>query len=227
MYKSGFPRFAAEVGGGVYRPSILTPWQRKVKTATAISSSAYRRSGACRFSTFLSTLLEGSSWRSFSAAGMGISQLLTSSTNTIQQLSSLGLNLSIVKETASRKDDSESLPHAMATARRLILLTSALGAALCLILSPLLSLWTFGDYSYTLSFVALSVMVAYGGGKRTSGFASRHGGGETPVEGIACRRTRRTVLRGACSIIFLGQTALSRNDNTGSGHIPFLLYLLS
>ena len=93
-------------------------------------------------------------------AGMGISQLLTSSTNTIQQLSSLGLNLSIVKETASRKDDSESLPHAMATARRLILLTSALGAALCLILSPLLSLWTFGDYSYTLSFVALSVMVA-------------------------------------------------------------------
>lgn len=92
--------------------------------------------------------------------GMGINSLFVSSTNTIQQFSSLGLNFAIVKEIASGKDEEGKLGHIMAAAFRLILLTAMLGGAACFVLSPWLSLWTFGDYSRTVAFMALSLSVA-------------------------------------------------------------------
>ena len=92
--------------------------------------------------------------------GMGISSLFTSSTNTIQQLSGLGLNLAIVKEVAAHKDNEGRLSQILAIALRLILFTSILGAVACVILSPLLSKWSFGSYDYTLSFIFLSAGVA-------------------------------------------------------------------
>lgn len=94
--------------------------------------------------------------------GMGISSLLVSSTASIQQVGTLGLNQALVKEVASEKDDTEKFPHILAVCRRLILLTSLLGLLLCLLLSPLLSLWSFGNWLYALSFVFLSLAVAMG-----------------------------------------------------------------
>lgn len=91
--------------------------------------------------------------------GMGVSQLLTSSTNVVQQVSGLGLNLAMVKEVSAHKDNASDLPHVLSVSRRLILLTSLLGCVLCLLLAPFLSLWTFGDYSRTVSFMALSAAV--------------------------------------------------------------------
>lgn len=96
--------------------------------------------------------------------GMGISSLLTSSTGTIQQMGGLGLNLAMVKEVAAGKDDPERLPHVIAVALKLIFFTSLLGGAVCLCLAPLWSKLTFGDYNYTLSFVALGTFVALGVG---------------------------------------------------------------
>lgn len=93
-------------------------------------------------------------------SGMGISSLFTTSSATIQQLGSLGLNLSIVKEVASAKEDRSRLSEVLHVARRLILLTSLLGALLCIGLSPWLSHFTFGSYDYTLGFVLLGVAVA-------------------------------------------------------------------
>lgn len=92
--------------------------------------------------------------------GMGITSLFTSSTNTIQQLSGLGLNLAIVKEIASGKDDDSRLKTVMTVALRLILFTAFLGAVACVVLSPLLSKWSFGNYDYTLSFIFLAAGVA-------------------------------------------------------------------
>lgn len=92
--------------------------------------------------------------------GMGISQLFTSSTATVQQLAGLGLNLSIVKEIAAAKDDPDKLHPLLAVVMLLILLTSLLGAVICMALSPLLSQWTFGDRSHTVGFMILSVAVA-------------------------------------------------------------------
>lgn len=92
--------------------------------------------------------------------GMGISALLTSSTNTVQQFSSLGLNLAIVKETAAGQEDEGKFKHLLAVAVHLILLTSLLGAAVCAFASPFLSKLTFGNYDHTLSFILLAMAVA-------------------------------------------------------------------
>lgn len=92
------------------------------------------------------------------AEGMGLTSLFTSSTNTIQQVGSLGLNLALVKEIAANKGK-EGMAHVVATGLRLITFTSILGAVLCFLLAPLLSLWSFGSYDYTWSFMALSASV--------------------------------------------------------------------
>lgn len=93
-------------------------------------------------------------------SGMGVSSLFTTSSATIQQLGGLGLNLSIVKEVAAAKDSPERNRIVLHIARRLILLTSLLGALLCIGLSPWLSRLTFGNYDYTLGFVLLGAAVA-------------------------------------------------------------------
>ena len=92
--------------------------------------------------------------------GMGISSLYTSATNSVQQISSLGLNLALVKEAAAGKDDRERLPHIFSVAIRLITFTALLGGIVCILLSPLLSMWTFGNTDYTVGFVLLSLSVS-------------------------------------------------------------------
>lgn len=94
--------------------------------------------------------------------GMGLSSMLTSSTNTIQQFAGLGLNLAMVKEVAARKENGEDISLALTIAVRLIYLTAVLGCVVCLFLSPLLSLWSFGNYGYTLGFAILSAGVGMG-----------------------------------------------------------------
>lgn len=92
--------------------------------------------------------------------GMGISSLFTSSAGTLQQAGSLGLNLAIVKEVAAGKDDPEALPHIMAVAIRLLICSAIFGGVICIVFSPILSRWTFGDSQYTLSFIFLAVSVS-------------------------------------------------------------------
>lgn len=94
-------------------------------------------------------------------AGMGVASLYTTAANTLQQFASLGLNLAIVKEVAAGKDDRSRLSVTFAVARRLILVSGLIGAVVCLLLSPLLSRWTFGDSSHTFGFMMLSVMVFF------------------------------------------------------------------
>lgn len=94
-------------------------------------------------------------------AGMGIAALYTTAANTLQQFASLGLNLAIVKEVAANKDDREKMSATFAVARRLIRTSALVGALTCLLLSPLLSRWTFGNDSHTLGFMLLSVMVFF------------------------------------------------------------------
>ncbi|MDE7160911.1 MAG: O-antigen translocase [Muribaculaceae bacterium] len=93
--------------------------------------------------------------------GMGISSLLTSSTSSLQQFAGLGLNLAIVRETAACKDDPARLRHTLTVVMHLILFTSLLGALLCVVLSPWLSRWTFGNGDYTWSYIWLGSAVAF------------------------------------------------------------------
>lgn len=91
--------------------------------------------------------------------GMGISSLLTSSTGTIQQIGTLGVNTAIVKQVSEGKENHEAIPQVLAVSIRLIFYTSLLGALLCFGGAPLLSRWTFGDSFHTISFLFLSVFV--------------------------------------------------------------------
>ncbi len=91
--------------------------------------------------------------------GMGINTLFTSAGTPIQQFSSLGLNLAIVQEVASSRDDEQRKRAAFATARHLIRLTSIFGALICFLAAPWLSQATFGSREYTWQFMLLSLSV--------------------------------------------------------------------
>lgn len=94
--------------------------------------------------------------------GMGVSSLLHSTVTPIQQVTSLGLPLSIVKNVAEIKDnDLQEKYHYISLIKMLLLLTALFGAIIIIIISPYLSKWTFGDSSYTWHFVALSVMIIF------------------------------------------------------------------
>lgn len=93
-------------------------------------------------------------------AGMGISALFASSAATVQRFASLGLNLAIVKETATKRDNPEAAAVILSVAHRLIIATAFIGALICIIFSKLLSRLTFGDDSMTFQFILLGGVVA-------------------------------------------------------------------
>lgn len=91
--------------------------------------------------------------------GMGFSSIFTSSSNVISQFASLGLNLAFVKEVAANKERPSTLAHVLYVAGILIRLTALAGALVCLVMSPWLSVWSFGSGDYTWQFMLLSVAV--------------------------------------------------------------------
>lgn len=93
--------------------------------------------------------------------GMGISSLLTSSMNTIQQCTSLGLNLSIVKEISEAREanDKERISQVAFLSRILLKCTALIGAIITFIFSKSLSVLSFGNTHYKWYFILLSAVV--------------------------------------------------------------------
>lgn len=94
--------------------------------------------------------------------GMGISALFSSSSNTIQKFSSLGLNLAIVREVAESSNDDNRLSGIIGLSLRMLTATALLGAVICVCFSFPLSRLTFGDYSMGWQFMLLGLAVAFG-----------------------------------------------------------------
>ena len=95
--------------------------------------------------------------------GMGISNLFSSTTLTIFTITSLGLPRSAVKnisEANVNKGEIDTL-KVISVFRKLVWLTGLLGLMVTLVLSPLLSQWTFGNKDYTWGFVILSVTLLF------------------------------------------------------------------
>lgn len=92
-------------------------------------------------------------------AGMGINVLLQSAVSLVSGLTSLGIGSSAVKDVAQANstDDKYKIGHTVAAFRKLIRITGLLGMAVTIVLSPLLSQWTFGNKDFTVSFAFLSV----------------------------------------------------------------------
>ena len=95
--------------------------------------------------------------------GMGISSLLTSSTNMLQQFSSLGVNYSAVKDISLAKEngDQERLSLVIHVLRRLLHVTSLIGSLISILFAQQLSLFAFGTIDYKWSFIGLSVMIYF------------------------------------------------------------------
>lgn len=95
--------------------------------------------------------------------GMGVSGILMSTTSMISSATGLGLHTSAVRDVAkaySSKDEKE-VGTIVTVLRKLIKVTGLIGMLLTILLSPLLSLWSFGNYDYTWAFVFVSVIVLF------------------------------------------------------------------
>ena len=90
--------------------------------------------------------------------GMGIQGLYQSAIQLIQSLSSFGLSQSAVRDVseANGSEDSQRIGLTVAVVKRLVWLTGSLGLGATIVLSPILSKVTFGNYDYTIPFIFLS-----------------------------------------------------------------------
>lgn len=92
-------------------------------------------------------------------AGVGIMGLYQSGLQLIQQLSSMGLSQSAVRDVseANGSNDLHRIAKTVTVVRKLVWVTGILGLILVACFSPLLSKTSFGNYDYTIPFIILSV----------------------------------------------------------------------
>ena len=93
--------------------------------------------------------------------GMGLISLFNSTLTLVSDSTNFGLSISAIRNIseAYEVDDQVKLRRAIVVLRTWTLLTALLGSFLCLILSPLLSDFTFTWGNHTLHFVLLSPIV--------------------------------------------------------------------
>lgn len=91
--------------------------------------------------------------------GIGIQGLYTSATQLIQHITSFGLSTSAVRDVASAygSGDSERVGKVVLSLRKLVWITGLLGTAVVVLLSPVLSQTSFGDYNHILPFIVISI----------------------------------------------------------------------
>lgn len=96
-------------------------------------------------------------------AGMGINGLLSSTLSFMGSITSFGLGTSAVKNIAEAQasQNEEQISIVNTVLRRLIWFTGILGAILTIVLSPILSQWTFGNKDFSFAFIWLSVSLLF------------------------------------------------------------------
>lgn len=97
-------------------------------------------------------------------AGMGIMGLLMSTINLVSSATNFGLATSAVRDIseANGSGEEEKIKETVSIFRKVVWFTGLLGMIVTIALSPLLSKLTFGNYDYTLAFVAISITLLLG-----------------------------------------------------------------
>lgn len=92
-------------------------------------------------------------------AGVGIQGLYTTATGLVERFSCLGLGSSAVRNVAdaNASKDQDRINRVVSVLRKLVWFTGLLGMFLVIVLSPILSKASFGDYSHIVAFIILSV----------------------------------------------------------------------
>ena len=96
-------------------------------------------------------------------AGMGLANLLTSTTTLISGITNFGLGTSAVKNVAAAAGtgDEEKLNKTVAVFRRLVWITGGLGFVITLVFAPWLSEMAFGNKDYSIDFMLISVTLLF------------------------------------------------------------------
>lgn len=94
-------------------------------------------------------------------SGMGLMQLYNSTILLVQSITSLGIGLTGVRDIAKSvgTNNEEEIGKSAATLKRWSWVTGLLGSLITIGLSKKLSVWTFGDASYQLEIIILSVTI--------------------------------------------------------------------
>ncbi len=92
-------------------------------------------------------------------AGVGIMGLYQSGLQLVQQISSMGLAQSAVRDVseANGSNDLHRIANTVTVVRKLVWFTGLLGLIVVACCSPLLSIFSFGNYDYTIPFIILSI----------------------------------------------------------------------
>lgn len=95
--------------------------------------------------------------------GIGIISLFQQVQQMLTQGAGLGISQSAVRDIseANIANDKNRFSKIISIVQRIIYFTSLLGILITIALSPLLSQWTFGDESYTVSYIFLSIVVGF------------------------------------------------------------------
>lgn len=96
-------------------------------------------------------------------AGVGIMGLYQSGLHLVQQISSMGLAQSAVRDVseANGTNDLHRIAKTVTVVRKLVWFTGLLGLIIVACFSPLLSKASFGNYDYTIPFIILSVTLLF------------------------------------------------------------------
>lgn len=94
-------------------------------------------------------------------SGMGVIGLYNNSIHLLRTGAGLGISQSAVRDVseAYASGNKQRLSRIISLTNNVIYLTSLLGIALTIILSPLLSNWSFGDNSHIIAYIWLSIVV--------------------------------------------------------------------
>lgn len=97
------------------------------------------------------------------AAGMGLNTMFTSTITMINNITSLGLNYSAIRDISQSKEteDPQKLSSVMVVFRRWLYGSAIVGFIVVIALSPLLSRYTFKSNNYTLAFIFLALMLVF------------------------------------------------------------------
>lgn len=133
------------------------------------------------------------------AAGMGLADLYMRTMNLVGNATNFGLSLSAVKQLSptfsapSEDEASQTARRQVAQVRTWVMLTALLGAAACVVLSPLLSRWLTGSLSQTIRLACLAPAIAF----------TTLAGGETAILQSAhrLRALARATARGATATL--------------------------
>ena len=95
--------------------------------------------------------------------GVGIKGLFQSSISMIEGFTSMGISRSAVRDVslANGTGDHNKIGRTVCALKKLVWATGLFGMIVFIVLSPLLSKFSFGNYDYTLSFIFLSVILLF------------------------------------------------------------------